>query len=69
MIDAIGGFFTGIGHILGDVFEGTIFVIKAIGTSLDKVPQYIGYVFPAIVVSLLVTAFTVVLVFRVTGKQ
>lgn len=68
MITTIGDFFGSVGGAIAHSLEEVVFVMSALGRSIQLLPTYIGYILPTTIVALLATAFSVVLILRVSGK-
>lgn len=74
-MSAIIDFFTGFADIISSIidfvvgfFEDLIFVIKTLGEFLIHIPSYFSWL-PGPAVALIVTTFSIVVIYMILGRQ
>lgn len=74
-MDAIIGFFKGIGDAIVSAFDfvisffqDLIYVIKLLGKVILSIPNYLSWL-PSSVVALLLTLFAIVVIYKILGRE
>lgn len=71
IVDGIRDFFTFIGHVITFVIkmvQDLVYTVQVVTDAVGKVPQYLSFL-PATVLTLLTGAFTIVIVYKIVGRD
>lgn len=65
---SIGNFFKSIATVVSNVFEDIIYVLKLLYTSVSNIGTYFEWL-PSAVAALLITGISVVVIYKVLGRD
>ena len=64
----IAGFFKSVIDFVVNLFNDLIYVIQVIGQAIAKIPTYLAFI-PQSIVALFVLALTVIVVYKIAGRD
>ena len=64
----IAGFFKSVIDFVVNLFNDLIYVIQLIGQAIAKIPTYLSFI-PQSIVALFVLALTVIVVYKIAGRD
>lgn len=68
VLTSIGDFFASVGGFLVSLVEDIVSVVKLTGKAVLSIPNYIGFL-PATLISGLIIVFSVVVLYKVLGRD
>lgn len=71
LVDMLSGFFTLVDQIVDfivNLFSDLLYVITLVGSFMMNIPDYFGWL-PTACISMIVTVFGVVLVYKIVGRE
>lgn len=68
VLKSIGEFFSTVINFVVNMVQDLVYVVELMGMTIAKIPQYISFL-PSSVVSIFVVALTLIVVYKILGRD